>query len=65
MKVNYLTSKSQIAIDKATEVDIVVNFHGQQQSSRRPINLSLVLDRSGSMSGSPLRNAIKATEALL
>ncbi|MDJ0568159.1 MAG: VWA domain-containing protein [Pleurocapsa sp. MO_192.B19] len=67
MKVNYFLSKPQIAVDKATNVDIVINFQGEENAdnSRRSINLSLVLDRSGSMSGSPLRNAIKAAEQLV
>lgn len=68
MKVNYLLSKSQIAAGQATDVDIIINFQGdesQESNNRRPINLSLVLDRSGSMSGDPLRNAIKAAEQLV
>lgn len=66
MKVNYLTSKSQIAVNRATDVDIIINFQGDEERvTRRPINLSLVLDRSGSMSGNPLRNAIKAAERLV
>ena len=67
MKVNYFLSKSQIAVNQATEVDVIINFQGEQtsESSRRAINLSLVLDRSGSMSGRPLRNAIEAAEQLV
>ncbi|MCC0179720.1 VWA domain-containing protein [Waterburya agarophytonicola K14] len=67
MKVNYFLSKSQIAVNKTTHVDVIINFQGEDspENSRRPINLSLVLDRSGSMSGSPLRNALKAAEQLV
>ena len=68
MKVNYVLSKSQVAVAQATNVDIIINFQGDDNSEttdRRPINLSLVLDRSGSMSGYPLRNAIKAAEQLV
>ena len=66
MKVNYSLSRSQIAVGRATEVDVVINFQGEsEQSNRRRINLCLVLDRSGSMSGSPLRNAIKAAKQLV
>ncbi|MBE9045022.1 VWA domain-containing protein [Pleurocapsales cyanobacterium LEGE 10410] len=68
MKVNYLLSKSQIAVNQATDVDVIINFQGDEEresSDRRSINLSLVLDRSGSMSGSPLRNAIKAAKQLV
>ena len=67
MKVNYFLSKSQIAVDRAIDVDVVINFQGEDspKSRRRSINLSLVLDRSGSMSGNPLRNAVKAAEQLV
>ncbi|HHP7230867.1 MAG TPA: VWA domain-containing protein [Xenococcaceae cyanobacterium] len=68
MQVNYIFNQSQIAANQATNVDIIISFQGEVQpekTSRRPINLSLVLDRSGSMSGSPLRNAIKAAEQLV
>ncbi|MGK7892895.1 MAG: VWA domain-containing protein [Xenococcus sp. (in: cyanobacteria)] len=67
MKVNYSLSKSQIAVNQATTVDIIINFQGEDNNvtSRRPINLSLVLDRSGSMSGSPIRNAINAAQKLV
>lgn len=67
MKVNYSLSKSQIAVNQATTVDIIINFQGEDNNStsRRPINLSLVLDRSGSMSGSPIRNAINAAQQLV
>jgi Ca-activated chloride channel homolog len=68
MKVSYLLSKSQVAVNQAADVDIIINFQGEnlpKSGDRRPINLSLVLDRSGSMSGSPIRNAIKAAEQLV
>jgi Ca-activated chloride channel homolog len=66
MKVNYSLSKSQIAVNQATTVDIIINFQGEgDRALRRPINLSLVLDRSGSMSGSLIRNAIAAAQQLV
>ena len=67
MQVNYVLSKSQIAVDRSTEVDILINFQGEptRDFDRRPINLSLVLDRSGSMSGSPLRHALQAAAKLV
>ena len=68
MKVNYFLSESEISVNQATNVDVIINFQGDQASesnNRRPINLSLVLDRSGSMGGSPLRNALKAAEQLV
>lgn len=66
MKVNYSLSKSKIAVNQSTTVDIIINFQGEgDRSNRRPINLSLVLERSGSMSGSPIRNAIAAAQQLV
>ena len=67
MKIDYSLSKSQIAVNQATTVDIIINFQGEDNNSasRRPINLSLVLDRSGSMSGSPIYNAINAAQKLV
>ncbi|MEM8720245.1 MAG: VWA domain-containing protein [Cyanobacteria bacterium P01_G01_bin.39] len=68
MQVNYFLSKSEISTNQETEVDIIINFQGDYNSvsnNRRPINLSLVLDRSGSMGGTPLRNALKAAEKLV
>lgn len=68
MKVNYLLSKSEIAVNQATDVDLIINFQGDdtlRSNNRRPINLSLVLDRSGSMGGTPLRNALKAASKLV
>ncbi|MEL6929779.1 MAG: VWA domain-containing protein [Cyanobacteria bacterium J06600_6] len=67
MQINYFLSKSEIAVNQPAEVDVIINFQGDEstKSSRRPINLSLVLDRSGSMGGTPLRNALKAAEKLV
>ena len=68
MQVNYLLSQSEIAVNRSTDIDLIINFQGDrdvESTSRRPINLSLVLDRSGSMGGSPLRNALKAAEKLV
>ncbi|MEQ8958774.1 MAG: VWA domain-containing protein [Coleofasciculus sp. C2-GNP5-27] len=69
MKASYTLSQSLIAADSPSTVDLLISFQGsessQQNSSRRPLNLSLVLDRSGSMGGTPLRYAIQAAQNLI
>lgn len=68
LNINYSFSHSVIPTDTAASVDLILNFNGAQQtksSSRRPLNLSLVIDRSGSMAGQPLRYAIQAAQKLV
>ncbi|MDY7005870.1 MAG: VWA domain-containing protein [Cyanobacteriota bacterium] len=68
MKANYSLSHSLIAIDTQTTLDLILNFNAEEQvqaSNRRSLNLSLVIDRSGSMGGKPLRYAIKAAQKLV
>ncbi|NEN91817.1 MAG: VWA domain-containing protein [Okeania sp. SIO3H1] len=68
MKANYSLSHSLIAIDTETTLDLILNFNAEEQvqaSNRRSLNLSLVIDRSGSMAGQPLRYAIEAAQKLV
>jgi Ca-activated chloride channel family protein len=68
MKVNYTLSQSLIATDSETNLDLLISFQAAETGDRlprRPLNLSLVLDRSGSMGGIPLRYAIQAAQKLV
>lgn len=68
MQANYSLSYPVIATNTPATVDLILNFNTQTQTqaaSRRPLNLSLVIDRSGSMAGQPLRYAIKAAQQLI
>ncbi len=68
MRANYSLSHSLIGINTETTLDLILNFNSEEQiqkSNRRPLNLSLVIDRSGSMGGTPLRYAIQAAQKLV
>lgn len=67
MQVNYTFSHPLIAINQPANVDLLVSFKGEnnQSAPRLPLNLSLVLDRSGSMGGQPLNYAIQAAQKLV
>lgn len=66
MKASYTFVQSPIAVNTATHTDLMLRFQEEgKKSSRRPLNLSVVLDRSGSMSGRPLRFAIQAAQKLV
>jgi Ca-activated chloride channel family protein len=68
MKANYSLSYSLIAAANPSTLDLIISFQGEEtleDSPRRPLNLSIVIDRSGSMAGTPLRHAIQAAQTLV
>ncbi|MBD2181275.1 VWA domain-containing protein [Planktothrix sp. FACHB-1355] len=66
MKANYSLSNSLIAVNSPSVLDLIINFGSedetQNQAPRRPLNLSLAIDRSSSMAGQSLRYAIQAAQ---
>jgi len=68
VKATYALSRSTIVVGETTKVSLVIRFGAdgkKEDAPRRKLNLSLVLDRSGSMGGTPLRQAIKAAQAVV
>ncbi len=66
IKTSYSFSQAILPEGAASSTDLLVRFRTDlAQSSRRKLNLSLVIDRSGSMAGNPLQQAIKAAEAVI
>ncbi|MFO0756162.1 MAG: VWA domain-containing protein [Byssovorax sp.] len=66
MKVSHALSTGSLTVG-SSKLDLLVFFGADPGAAppRRPLNLSLVLDRSGSMGGAPLRHAIQAAQALV
>ncbi|PTA69710.1 VWA domain-containing protein [Deinococcus arcticus] len=56
---------SQLLDSHATPADLLVRFRMPGSGARRPINLALAIDVSGSMAGSPLKHAIRAAQAVV
>ncbi|MBN3890168.1 MAG: VWA domain-containing protein [Nostoc sp. JL31] len=66
IKTSYEFDQSIIAAGSSLKTDILLRFRVDiAKSPRRNLNLSLVIDRSGSMAGAPLHHALKAAESVV
>ncbi len=68
LQVTYQFSRPLIPTSQSSLVDLYIQFKPITQTEpqqRRPLNLSIVIDRSGSMIGQPLKQAINAAHLLV
>jgi Ca-activated chloride channel homolog len=67
MKAVYTLSHPVLPAGTSSKVDLLVAFRADsaQGPARRGLNLSLVIDRSGSMAGAPLKHALQASRNLI
>lgn len=66
MKASYAVSRPALPLSAKTRLELLISFKGEfNESKRRALNLSLVIDRSGSMAGTPLQQAIKAAQGVV
>ncbi len=69
MQTHFALSPSALPVEHPATVDLLITLRPQPsagpRSPRRPFNLSLVIDRSGSMAGRSLKQALKAAETLV
>ncbi len=63
---DYAFAQSILPIGSSGATDVLLRFRVQSSGKpRRKLNIALVIDRSGSMAGSPLHHAIKAAQAVI
>ncbi len=60
MEAEVQLSTHVLTTQNAHQIGVLVTLTGQAQAQRGPINVALVLDRSGSMAGDPIREARRA-----
>lgn len=66
IKTSYHFEQPILPAESALNTGLLIRFRPDlPESPRRNLNLSLVIDRSGSMAGSPLYHALKAAEAVV
>ncbi len=67
MKASYTLSRPVLPVGTSSKVDLLVTFQAEAPAAatRRSLNLSLVIDRSGSMAGVPLQHALQASRQLV
>lgn len=66
MKTLFTLSRPVLPVGTSSKVDLLVAFRADAASSkRRGLNLSVVIDRSGSMAGAPLKHALQASRDLV
>ncbi|HEX7734142.1 MAG TPA: VWA domain-containing protein [Ktedonobacteraceae bacterium] len=69
MQTHFALSPSALPVEHPTTVDLLITLRPQPstepRATRRPFNLSLVIDRSGSMAGRSLKQALNAAETLV
>jgi len=69
MQTHVALSPHALPVEHPATVDLLVTLRPQPstepRSARQPFNLSLVIDRSGSMAGRSLKQALNASEALV
>lgn len=67
MKTTFALGRRVLGAGEARTVDLLIRFGAEDDApeKRRPLNLSLVLDRSGSMGGRKLAQALRASKLLV
>lgn len=66
LRTSYDFDQAILPTGAALKANILLRFRADiPESPRRNLNLSLVIDRSGSMAGAPLHHALKAAESVV
>ena len=69
MNLTYALNPAALPAGNPTSLDLLLTLRPEDpagpRAPRRPLNLGLVIDRSGSMAGNSLKQALKAAETLI